>query len=101
MEANLGKSIRSYDKILNFTQFNPQSGHLFVSFLNLKYFLMIDCNNNNLVWNLPTLERDIPLCAHSDQDKLVVCYDNNKVIVYDILNHKLHDWSRNNMDKFP
>lgn len=97
-----GIKVRSYDKIVNFMHFNSKSGHLFISFFSLSAFLMIDTNSKNkLIWNLPRLEKDVPLCAHSDQDKLVVCYDSNKVQVFDLLNKKIHDWSKRNMDKFP
>lgn len=54
-----------------------------------------------MLWNLPKLDKDIPLCAHSDQDKLIVCYDSNKIAVFDLLNFRMHEWSRRNLDKFP
>ena len=50
---------------------------------------------------MPSIEKDIPLCCHSDQDKLIVCYDSNKVVIYDILNKRIHDWSKKNLDKIP
>jgi hypothetical protein len=63
---------------------------------------MYDITGKKLIWNLPKLDKDVPLCAYSTQDLLLVCYDSNKVQVYDILNHRLHDWSRKNpTNKFP
>jgi hypothetical protein len=57
---------------------------------------MFDMTAKKIVWNIPRMEKDRPLCAHSDQDKLVVAYDSNKIVVFDLLNHRLHDWSRRN-----
>ena len=45
------------------------------------------------------MNKELPLCLQADQDKLVACYDSNKVVIYDLLNHRLHDWSKRN--KFP
>lgn len=101
MLEEASKKVRSYDKVVNFVHFNSKSGHLFVSFLNLSNFIMIDTTHKKLVWNLPSIGKDVPLCAHSDQDKLVVCYDSNQIAVFDLLNHKMHDWSKRNMDKIP
>ena len=100
-EGSSGKRLRSYDKLINFIHFNPSTGHLFVSLLNLNSFVMIDTQKKELVWNLPRMDSDIPLCAHSDQDKLIVCYDSNKVVVFDLLNRKLHDWSKRNSERLP
>jgi hypothetical protein len=55
-----------------------------------------------VTWVLPTLKDSLPLCAHSDQDKLIIAYDTNKILVLDLLNKRIHDWSRKNpADKFP
>ncbi len=46
---------------------------------------------------LPSIEGGVPLCAVSDQDKMVVCYDKeNRVVVYDIINKRVHEWSKRN-----
>jgi len=90
------EKVRSYDKIVGFVHFNPKTGHLFVSFANSGLFVMFDIPTRKIVWNIPKVEKDRPLCAYSDQDKLIVAYDSNKILVYDLLNHKLHDWSRRN-----
>jgi len=37
-----------------------------------------------------------PLSLHADQDKLVVCYDTNQVTVFDLINKRVHDWSKRN-----
>lgn len=88
--------MRSYDKIVGFVHFNPKTGHLFVSLANSGLFVMFDIPTKKIVWNIPKVEKDRPLCAYSDQDKLIVAYDSNKILVFDLLNHKLHDWSRRN-----
>ena len=56
----------------------------------------------DLVWVVPTLQDTLPLCAHSDQDKLILAYDSNKLLVLDLLNKRIHDWSkRNSADRLP
>lgn len=62
---------------------------------------MFDLKKLTLSWNLPKLEHDVPLNCHADQDKLIVVYDSNKIIAYDLNNMRLHDWSLANMNKFP
>ena len=48
-------------------------------------------------WQLPSYADSVALCASSDSDKLVVCYDiENRVTVYDTINHRVHDWSKKN-----
>lgn len=34
-------------------------------------------------------------------DKLVVAYDSNRIVVYDTINRKLHQWSLDNMQRMP
>jgi len=96
-----GMKLRSYDKIINFAYYNSKSGHLFVSLVNLNHLIMISTTAKEVVWTLPNMGHERPLCAYSDQDKLIVCYDSNKVVVFDLLNRRLHDWSKRNNDKFP
>ncbi len=99
---NSGAKVRSYDKLLNFVHFNPRTHALFVSLVNLNMFLQISLSSRNIEWVLPSLKDSFPLCAHSDQDKLVIAYDSNKILVLDLLNKRIHDWSRRNpADKFP
>jgi hypothetical protein len=102
LEEHLGKPLRSYDRIINLAHFHPSSQRLFLSFINLQHFIMLDTSSRKLVWALPALGGEIPLCALSDHDKLVVCYDSNHVQVFDLLNKRLHDWSRRNgPERFP
>ena len=34
-------------------------------------------------------------------DKLIVAYDTNKVVVFDTINRKLHQWTVDNLSKLP
>eukprot|EP00347_Sterkiella_histriomuscorum_P013585 403364154 len=95
------QKLKSYDKLINFASYNAKSQILFVSFMNQNLFVTFDLNKKKLIWNLPYLENEIPLSLHSDQDKLVVAYDSNKIMVYDLLNKKIHDWSAQNSNQLP
>ncbi|CDW74499.1 u3 small nucleolar rnaassociated protein [Stylonychia lemnae] len=94
-------TLKNYDKIINFISFNCTSHKLYVSFANLQFFAEFDLTKQQLSWNLPMIENSLSLCAHSDQDKLIVAYDSNKVTVFDLNNKKIHSWSAANQDKFP
>ena len=37
----------------------------------------------------------------SDIDKLLVVYDSNKLVLFDLLNQSLHEWTRQNLSKLP
>jgi hypothetical protein len=58
-------------------------------------------NEKNVHWSIPTINNAMPLTAISDSDKLVVAYDNNKIVVFDTQNKEMHSWSKKNIDKFP
>lgn len=50
-----------------------------------------------ITWQLPIDKDSVALCATSDSDKVVVCFDrDNRVTVYDTINKKVHEWSRKN-----
>lgn len=104
MEETLKKKsdskFRTYDRVVRFCQFNSVTGLLFVAFAKQE-FQVIDISNPKYTWALPIVENSLALCCLSDQDKLVVAYDNNQVVVYDLLNKKLHEWSKTHMDKLP
>lgn len=105
LKAELDKNVnkmRSYDRIICFTDFNMSSGFLTVSFANRALFSVFDVKDKkSFFWNLPKMDRARPLCISSDLEKMVVCYDSNLVTVFDLLNRTLHDWSRQNGSKFP
>lgn len=63
---------------------------------------MFDLDKKNLYWTLPKI-KGIPLTLTvcPDQEKLVVAYDTNRIMVFDINNRCLHPWSRSNDDLFP
>ena len=39
-------------------------------------------------------ECGMALCLASDVDKLLVVFDSNQLVLFDMLNQKLHDWSK-------
>lgn len=98
-----GFKVRSYDKVLNFAAFNPATSHLFLSFANLSSNLLFSLTSKTpLIWTLPaSATLATPLCAHLDQDTLLLAYDSNHISAFDILNHRLHDWTRKNGNSFP
>lgn len=42
-----------------------------------------------------------PLALSQDMDKLVIAYDTNKIVVFDSINRKLHQWTLDNLTKLP
>jgi hypothetical protein len=42
-----------------------------------------------------------PLALSQDMDKLVIAYDSNKIVVFDSINRKLHQWTLDNLTKLP
>jgi len=56
-----------------------------------------------LYWQLPQTSKDVghPLALKSDMDKLVIAYDTNRIVIYDTINRKLHQWSLDHMNKMP
>ena len=53
------------------------------------------------MWVLPAIPNELPLACTSDQDKLVVAYDTNKIAVFNLIGKKLYDWTKENLEKFP
>lgn len=50
-----------------------------------------------VTWQMPSDKESVALCAVSDSDKVVVCFDReNRVTVYDTVNKRVHEWSRRN-----
>lgn len=96
-----GVKVRTYDKILNFATFNPSTSHLFLSFLHLSSNQLFSLTSRTpLQWTLPASPATA-LCAHLDQDTLLLAYDSNHITAFDLLNHRLHDWSRKYGNAFP
>ena len=86
---------------MNLVSLNPKSKSLFVSFLDLSLFVAIDLKTSSISWVLPVISNELPLACVSDLDKLVVAYDSNRVAVFDLNNKRLHDWTKQNLEKFP
>lgn len=102
LKSTTTNKMRSYDKIITLSHFNPHSQQLFIHFANSKLFSMMDLKSKSLAWNLPNLQNcGTPLSMTSDLEKLLVAYDSNKMILFDLLNKRLHDWTRESLEKLP
>ena len=98
---NNSKPLKKYRKLINLVHFNPKSSSLFLSFLDLSLFLVLDIKTSSISWVLPAITNELPLACVSDLDKLVVAYDSNRIAVFDLNNKRLHDWTKQNLERFP
>ena len=121
MVANLGKiidqvvSVRGqefdgYDAIFNFACYNESTGLLAINFINSAMFIfkIQSLESSSLYWELPkstseTSLNPLALCMSfcPENEKAVVAYDTNKIVVFDINNKCLHHWSRISDQNFP
>lgn len=77
------------------SHYNCDSGLLTLIFVNQKFSGVYDlANGASLFWNLPDMKIGQPLCMKSDMDKMLIAYDSNKIVIFDLINRKLHDWSK-------
>ena len=93
-----------YDTIFNFACYNESTGLLAVNFINSEMMFVFRISNiesSNLYWELPKLTSEsslnpLALCMTfcPENEKAVVAYDTNKIMVFDINNKCLHNWSR-------
>ena len=88
--------------------FNESTGLLAVSFVTGKMlmFKIETLEKSELYWEMPNLTNEsnpIALCMSfcPENEKAVVAYDTNKIVVFDIHNKCLHDWSRISDQNFP
>lgn len=89
---------KKYDKIFNLASIN--NNYLTVGFA--KEFVMFEIDKKGVYWNLPKIKGvPLTLTVCPDQEKMVVAYDTNRIMVFDIHNKCLHPWSRHNDDLFP
>lgn len=72
-----------------------------LTFAHSKFNAIVDLKTGKLFWNLPDLACGMPLCMTSDLDKLLLSYDSNKIVIFDLINRKLHDWTVTNLSKIP
>jgi len=95
--------MRLYDKVVRMVDYNHNSGHIVLLFANPIFSGIYSTQQGQLYWQLPITTKDLghPVAMKSDMDKLLICYDTNKIVVYDTLNLKLHQWSVDNLHKLP
>jgi hypothetical protein len=66
------------------------------------YMPVIDLSRAAIEGQLPAMQDcGTPLCVSSDIDKAVVCYDTNKIAVFDLLNLQLHKWTKQHLANMP
>jgi hypothetical protein len=91
---------RRYDKIALASHYNAHTNMITITFP--KFAAVYDISNKaQLYWNLPDMNVGMPLCITSCADDLVIAYDSNKIVIFDLVNKKLHDWSKQNLNKMP
>ena len=96
----INTKIRKYDKIFNLVEF--RNNFLIIYFVNDDMFFMFDLDKKSIYWNLPKIQGfALTLTICPDQEKMVVAYDTNRIMVFDINNRCLHSWSRRNDELFP
>ena len=97
------EDINPMDLVINTSHWNSQSKRLVFSTLNPNLFTLIDLENGpHIEWRLPFVESaGTPLAITSDFDKIVVAYETNHILVFDLVNKQLHPWSVNNFDNLP
>jgi hypothetical protein len=100
--SNFEDKIKRYDKVIVASHYNNDSSLLTLAHANPKLACIFDLSKNgSLFWNLPEMKVGMPLCMTSDMDKLFVTFDSNKIVIFDLINRKLHDWSKENLTKLP
>lgn len=96
----MATKIRKYDQIFNLVEF--RNNFLIINFVNDDMFCMFDLDKKSVYWNLPKIQGfALTLTICPDQEKMVVAYDSNRIMVFDINNRCLHPWSRKNDELFP
>lgn len=99
--GTLGK-LRPLDKVVRICHINPNTRRMILALADPSHLPHIDLSNGKVEWKLPAMQDcGVPLCITSDAEKAVVVYDSNKIVIFDTLNTKLHDWSKQNLDRLP
>jgi hypothetical protein len=93
----MGKA-KKYEKVFNLAKFVDK--FLIINFTS--GFYMFDLDKKSLYWTLPKVKgMALALTVCPDHEKMLVAYDTNKIMVFDINNRCLHPWSRRNDEMFP
>jgi hypothetical protein len=102
---NLASSLdklRPADKIVRVMHVNASTRKMFIALADSSLIVVVDLTRATLEWKLPSMQGcGIPLAITSDADKAIVAYDSNKLVIFDTINMKLHDWTKSNLDKMP
>lgn len=109
LKVSLQTKLRKYDNLLSFAQFNPENNMLTTNLASHGVCLFtINLNKEdglNLFWKLPhpgnASSQALCVTTCPQLEKMVVAYDSNLLLAYDLNNKCLHDWSRRNHDSFP
>jgi hypothetical protein len=84
---NAFAGIKECDKVVRFMHWNRAANQLVISLVNSEMLPVIDLSSGEIVWTLPAMQEcGLPLCMASDIDKLLVVYDSNKLVLFDLLN---------------
>lgn len=92
--------LASHDKILRLLHTNSRRAILVLA--DPSKTLMIDLSTGKVDWKLPHMQGcGTPLAVASDADKVVIAYDTNKIVLFDSINLRLHDWTKRYLDRLP
>ncbi|MFO0117555.1 MAG: hypothetical protein ACK521_08045 [bacterium] len=96
--------LKPLDRIVRLLHVNTASRRLLMVLADPSLLPVVNFSQKmaKVEWNLPHMQDcGTPLCATSDLDKLLVAYDSNKIVVFDLLNLRLHEWTKLHVDRLP
>lgn len=66
---------------------NKSANRLVLALADPRYQPVIDLAKSKIEWSLPHMKDcGTPLCMSSDIDKLLIAYDSNKLVLFDMCN---------------
>lgn len=96
--------LKPLDRIVRLFHVNPVSRRLLLVLADPSLLPVVDFSSKQpkVEWTLPYMQDcGTPLCVTSDLDKLLVVYDSNKITVFNLLNQRLHEWTKQHIDRMP
>lgn len=93
--------MKLYDRVVLLANYNADSSHLCLIFADATFSGIYNTATGQLYWQLPQVDCGRPLALHQDMDKIVAAYDTNKVVVFDTINRRMHQWTVDNLTKLP
>lgn len=101
LSAVLGK-LSNADKIVRVMHVNAATRKMFLALADSSLLPVVDLTRGALDWKLPAMQAcGTPLAITSDADKAIVAYDTNKLAVFDTINMRLHEWTKQHIDRMP